>query len=181
MLFSSTIAVMSIERVEFMNRLVARSEIPMRVRSRTHMLGIVYDVRTQPDGTTVAYAATGAFAFHSILMQYVANVQGRSVGLSPESRYETMECLSYLPCEKTPGDPARIVAAARGLRPESGDSEEATKERLWHFCAGLWHATTLAMSQDPPSRFTVTPDMVEAIQQPGLPLADVYTEPTSWR
>ena len=55
-------------------------------------------------------------------------------------------------------------------------------ERLWCFCAGLWHATTLAMAQDLAPRFTVTPDMAEAIQRPDLPpLADAYTESASWQ
>ena len=182
MLFGSTIAVMSIERVEFVSRIIPSSEIPDENRSTKHLLGVVYETALMPDGTTVAYAAIGSISYHSKLMEHVTGLSVRSSLLPKKFRYQTVDCLSYQPFEEDRVDLPRVIAVARGRRPESDESEQAAKDRLWYFCAGLWRATTLAMTQDPTSRFTVTPDMAEAIQQPDVPpLADTYTEPTSWR
>lgn len=181
MLFSSTIAVMSIERVEFVSRIIPSSEISDENRSTKHTLGAVYETALMPDGTIVAYAAIGSVNYHSKLMEHVTGLPVRSSLLPREFRYQTVDCLSYQPFEENRVDPPRVIAVARGRRPESDESERVAKERLWYFCAGLWHATTLAITQDLAPHFTVTPDMAEAIKQPDLPpLADAYTEPTSW-
>lgn len=182
MLFGSTIAVMSIERVEFVSRIIPSSEISDENRSTKHTLGAVYETALMPDGTIVAYAAIGSVNYHSKLMEHVTGLPVRSSLLPEEFRYQTVDCLSYLPLEQDRIDPARVIAVARGRRPESDESERVAKKRLWYFCAGLWHATTLAMAQDLAPRFTVTPDMAEAIQRPDLPpLADAYTESASWQ
>lgn len=185
MLFSSTIAVMSIESIKFDALLVTASEIPEETKARDdRLLGVIYAIFLSHE-ELAARAIVGNFKYHIDAFRQAksdVSIRNTEVLLAPELGYEAACCVSYSPPSGS-RDRAGIIAIARGPLPTTENREpQLSQARLAALGAGLWHATTLARDRRDTStnqRFSVDDGMSKAIEAPGIDLS-IYTEPVAW-